>query len=245
MVPSTNARRRRRAVAVTLVAASFVATSVYWLATAGSTDTTINPAPGLGAEGNVADISNMSATVTRMNGGAQKETGKTIGKAVIAKDFTDRVRIGIAWTNPLDADKVLNNPNAQLQIGLYYPTSTTTAGCSDADAVKVTDGATSFCTLLDSSAGGSSTVSGGQLFLAQQILSGYLQPSVHGSGSLPACAADTGSPTMWCQPSGGYAGASQRLMYIVTSITVPGGVPKGQQSQVGSLQFFMRARRVG
>lgn len=233
-------RRRCRAIAVAAVAVSLLASVTYWLAASGTTTTSIAPAPGLSPEGTVADVVTMSTSVTRSNGAASLQTGKTIAKLLAAKDFTNKIKVSVAWTNPVDAAKVLLNPNAQISLGLYRPVSAIASGnCSTSGALKVTDGATSFCTLLDSAAGGSTSVSGGQLLLSQSILTGFLAPTVNGS-TTAACAADAGGPTAWCQPSTALAGADQRLLYVVASILTPGGIPQGQQSQVGGLAFYVK-----
>ena len=237
-------KRRRRSVAVAALAAAGAATiGSFVLGSTGITSTSVAPPDGLDDTGAVAEVFSMSSTVSRMIGGATKETGKTIGKVLVARDYTRDVRVSIAWLNPLEADKVLNNPNVQLQISLYYPTSTTTGTCSNPDALAVVDGDTTFCALRDGTATGSYSVTDGELFLAPTIQSGFLRPSVDGGGALAACGADTGSPTSWCQPAVAYAAAAQRLLYVVGAITVPGGVPKGQQNQLGALEFFLRASR--
>ncbi|MBX6370305.1 MAG: hypothetical protein IRZ04_20225 [Rhodospirillales bacterium] len=235
-------RRARRALAVIAVAASLLSTAVYWLATLGVVTPTIAAPPGL-TNGEVADVTAMSSAVTRSNGGASLQTGVAIAKLKIAKDFTHRVRVVIAWTNAVDAAKVLRNPNAQISLGLYRPIKTTTGSCSPGE-VKVSDGGTDFCAVLDTAARGSATVSTsgsseGTLLLAKNIVTGFIEPTIDGSGTLSTCSTST---TSWCQPASG-VGADQRVLYVIASILTPGGVPQGQQTQAGSLSFFIRVRR--
>jgi hypothetical protein len=239
----TSAAKRRRALAFAAVAVAFLTTSTYWLAAAGSSNFTIGAPAGLAADGSVADVQTMSATVTRSNGSAYKETGKTIAKLKIAKDYTSDLRISIVWTNPVNAAKVLNNPNAQITIGLYRPVSLKGAGaCSTAGALVVTDGATTFCTLRDGGATGSGSVSSsGELLIAKENLAGFLSPTIS-AASASSCVTDTGAPTAWCQPSTDYVTASERLLYVIASITVPGGIPQGQQNEVGTLDFYVQAK---
>ncbi len=244
------ARRRRaqRVLAVVAVAGSLVATATYWLGSTGATSTDITAPSGL-TNGRIADVTAMSSNVSQNNGGAVKLTGKTIGKVLIAKDYTQNVRIAAAWLNPLDAQQVLGNPHAQIRISLYYPVSTTTTPCSSGqNPFLIVDGGTTFCAVEDGAATGSYTVNeSGQLFLADTILTGYLRPSVDASGTLGGCAAASSSSTTWCQPTVSYATASQRLVYIVASIIVGtrDNAPPGQQGLIGGLNFYLRTSRIG
>lgn len=240
---TTSAAKRRRAIAFAAAAFAFLATGTYWLAASGSTTPTIGAPDGVAADGSVAEVGTMSTSVTRSNGGAYKETGKTIAKLKIAKGYTSELRVSVVWTNPVHAAKVLNNPHAQIVMGLYRPVSLKGAGaCSTAGALAVTDGATTFCTVRDGAATGSSSVSSsGELLITQQELAGFLSPTIS-AASASSCVTDTGAPTTWCQPSTTYVTANERLLYLIASITVPGGIPQGQQNQVGTLDFYVQAK---
>ena len=245
-------RRRSRAVAVTAVAVALLVTTVYWLSASGATGTNITAPPGL-TNGAVAAVSAMSSTVTASNGGAQKDTGVTLAKLFVAQDFTTKITVSIAWTNAVNANKVLNNPNAQIVVGLYHPIATTTSGGSCPNPqVKVSDSGSYFCAAEDTTAGGSQAVSGGELFLAQSLVTGYVTPSVSGAtaGTNPCTSTSIG----WCQPTGtdatnigtgitGGFGSAQRLIYAIASITVPGGAPPAQQQQLTSLTFDIAVAR--
>lgn len=226
--------------AVVVLAGLLVAMVGYWLETSGVTATSVQPAPGLNAAGGIADVANLSTTVTGFgNGNATTVTGIAVAKITIASGYTNSARVGVSWTDPQDASRVLNNPHAQIYFGLYRPVATTTGTCTTPGTVLVVD-TTSYCTVLDTGATGSDSVfttggDAGRLFLSSSLLTGYLNPSVDGSASEATCAADNGSASAWCQPSG--LGASQRRLFVVASITVPGGTPRGQQSQLTTLQF--------
>lgn len=156
--------------------------------------------------------------------------------------------VTVAWTNAADSERTLDNPNAQLSIGLYHPVATgscpSTGGRPDPVAPQVTltdtDGV-SYCLQLDQSAGGSSSVSAqGKLFLTREIEQGYLLPSLADSaapGSLPAC---TTTAVPWCQP--GTVTGPTAALYLIASVTTPKGIPPGAQEQLSSLQFYLSAR---
>src|SRR5487761_459063 len=94
-------RRRSRALAVTALALALLGSALYWLAPGGITGTNVAPPSGL-TNGDVADVQAMSSTVTASNGGAQKTTGQTIAKLFVAKDYTSKITLTIAWTNAVN-----------------------------------------------------------------------------------------------------------------------------------------------
>lgn len=252
--PPKGRRRSRRAVAIFVVVVAFIASAAYFLATSGITGTTINAAPGT-ISGAVANVIPMSSTVSRSVGAAQLQSGVTISRILIAKDFTQSAKVTIAWLNPQDAAKVLNNPNAQIGVGIYRPVHT--GACTGGDpstAVGVDDNmlsgnstsAVDFCAYLDSSSASSPPFEDGRLLLSRTVLTGYLRPSVDGSAGA-ACASGS---TAWCQPSamstnGALAGdeTQQRAFYVIASILTPGGNPQGQVPQLNSLSFGVFVKR--
>lgn len=238
-------RRARKALALTAISVSFLGSAVYWLATAGGGTLGIAPAPGLNASGEIADITPVVSALTQSTGNAQLQAGKVIAKADVAKDFTDRMKISIAWTNPKRSSGVLNQ-NGQISFGMYYPVSTTSSGCSgtvNGEAkLAIVDGTATFCGALDSAAKGSPTVSTGKLLLSNSSVAGWIGTTVDATASLAACGADSGTAATWCQPDG--LDANKRRIYIAAAIQNPASkVPPGQQQNVSNLDFFVKIRR--
>lgn len=235
-------RRARKALAVTAISVSFLGSAVYWLATAGDGTLAIAAAPGLNAAGEIADITPVASALTQSTGNAQLQAGKVIAKADVAKDFTDRMKISIAWTNPKRSSGVLNQ-NGQISFGIYYPVSTASSGCSGnvngQAKLAIVDG-TTFCGGLDSSAKGSPTVSTGRLLLSNSSIAGWIGTTVDATSPAP-CGADSGSAATWCQPGGLHA--NKRRIYVVAAIQNPASkVPPGQQQNVSDLSFFVKIR---
>lgn len=232
--------RTRRALALTALSVSLLGSVTYWLATSGAGELTITPAPGL-SSGLIADVTAMSATVTRSNGNAQLQEGKTLAKADIAKDFTNRMRVAAFWSNTSKSKGNLVGGGGQIRIGIYRPVSITTGGCTTGK-LAIIDGATTFCGILDAAATGSPTVSEGQLLLAESRIAGWLRPTVDASASVLACAADTSLLTTWCQPAS--LDPNKRRIYVIASLLNPAGkVPPGVQTNVANLAFFVKITR--
>jgi len=247
-------RRRRRRRALTLVAlalAAVVALAAFRLAGSGTTGPKIGELPG-STEGAVAAITEMSSEVTRPKGGAQLDAGKALARVAVAEEAAKHVQVSVAWTNVSEAEeKVLTNPNAQLSIGLYHPIHSgkctsedeakNTGKEVDAPRVTIKDEAAETCGALDEGAGGSPSVSTtGKLLLAKTGVNGFLDPSITGQAGLKPCSE---TKEVWCQPST-VTNTNTDVLYLVASIVTPGGIPQGQQLQVGSLKFFIRAKRL-
>ena len=246
-------RRAQRTAALLVLAGTLLGTVGYWLATSGVTATSIAPTQGLNATtGLVADVSQLGSTVSCLcDGAAHKQSGVGVSAITIAESYTAKVEVTVAWTDPEDANKVLDNPNAQISFGLYHPVAytsndTSKGTCSTRGAVIVPYGSDYYCALLDTGATGSSSVatSGsdqGELLLSKTLLSGFLLPSATAPPSPVACADDGGSsPSNWCTTTG--QGTDQLTMFVVASILTPGGVPRGQQAKAGNLDFYVGAR---
>lgn len=193
----------------------------------------------------------MTATVTRTNGAAQLQAGLAVAKVVVAKTASNHARLIVSWTNATAAAQVLNNPNAQISVGVYHPihTGNCVAGppnSVDSPLVNITDpdNSQSLCGSLDQSATGSSSVSStGKLLLAKSLVTGFLDPALDGSGALSACASALNDSGGWCQPSS-VSDSDKRALYLVSSIVTPGGIPQGQSATGTSLDFFVKAKRL-
>lgn len=247
--PSAN-KKRRRALALTAAAlAVMAAVGTFMLGGTGSSSPSIKELPGA-SSGAVAQVTELSSTVTRSKGAAQLDAGVALDRLLVAEEATNHIQVATAWTNVSEAAKVLLNPNAQLSIGLYHPIHTGECTATDnesnkgkeVDAPRVTIEDTNkekLCSALDEGAKGSASVSEtGKLLLSKGLIAGYLRPSINGE-KLSACAA---SGTSWCKPP--TAGEHQAALYLVTSIVTPGGIPQGQQAQASKLNFYTKVKRL-
>lgn len=241
----------KRLVVVGAVVVAATTTGLYFLGASGSGSLSISAPAGLPASGNVADVTTMTASVTRTNGGALLQTGVTIAKINVAASYSNKIRAEIAWTNVNNAATLLNNPNSQISIGLYHAIHTgncvgTSGGTTVAPLINLTDtDNATYCVALDQSATGSPSVSSsGKLLLAKNIVGGNLNPADDLSGAESACAANTSNDNdVPCQPAS-VTDANQRALFVIASVTTPGTIPPGQQGSVGSLSFFVRVRRI-
>lgn len=243
--------RRRRWLAVVAIVVVAAATGTYFLAASGTTGLSISPPAGLPASGAVADVTPMSSTVTRTNGGATLQTGVTVAKVAVAASYSNRIRVEIFWTNANQSISVLNNPNAQISVGVYHAIHTgncnTSSGATTvAPLINLTDtDGAAYCVSLDQTATGSPSVSSaGKLLLNPNLVGGSLNPGVDASSTLSACASNSSNDNdVWCQPAS-ITDANQRALFVIASITVPGTIPVGQQASVSSLGFYVKVRRL-
>lgn len=241
--------RRRAPIAITLVTIAALTTgSLFFLGTTGTNSLTITPPVGAPSSGGVATVTDMSATMSASTGAAQKQDGLIIAAVTTAATESNAIKVSISWLDPNDAGKVLNNPNAQISVGLYSPvatgscsgsTSTTPSGAPETTSFTATDGNT-YCGQLQT-ATGSSSVSSGALFLSRSLLSGYLLPSADLSASESPCTATVSTTPCLVSSQTTAATEAQRVFFVGLSILTPGHSPKGQQAQAGSLSFFVRA----
>lgn len=248
-------RPSRRALALSALAAAFIGTATAWLAASGATGPTITPPTGLSPTGAVAEVTTLTSSVTRTNGNAYLQTGVAVARLDVQESFTKRIRVSIEWTNAADAGQVLNNPNAQISLGLYHPihkgACNTGAGTTvDSPLVNVTDtDGVVYCMALDQGSTGSPAVSStGKLLLARNAVAGWMRPAATLASSPSDCASvlAADNPTdsdVYCQPA--TAGTGQRSLYVVASIVTPGGTPQGQNPSPGNLDLFVKVSRNG
>jgi hypothetical protein len=240
-------RARFRVLAVTALSASLLGSVSFWLATSGVTSASVAPPLGSPASGSIADVTTMNAVVTRTNGGAQLQTGVALAEITMSSSVTTSVRVDIDWTNTGQAAQVLNNPNAQISVGLYHTIHTgncnSTVHSTDAPLVNVVDPANSavYCAALDQGATGRFASSTGKLLLSLSQVGGFLRPSVSGSGTLSACASSVTDTDAWCQQAS-LTNANQRALFVIASIVTPGGIPQGQQPTLTTLSFYIGVR---
>lgn len=243
---------RRKLLAAAAIVASLVMSGSYWLASVGTSSPTIALPPGAPTSGAVAEVTPLSSTVTRSTGGAFLQSGVALARLQMSYLVTDAIRVDVSWTNASQSARVLNNPNAFISVGLYHAVHTgacvnSTPGDVTAPLVNVTDAdSNSYCAALDQTSEGI-VDSAGKLLLGGSQVTGYLLPAMAGGDSLSTCAAVTGSPTpsqeqsmAACQPAS-TSSASQNTIFVIASIVTPGGIPQGQQANLSSLTFHIRA----
>lgn len=235
--------RRRRVLALLALAGAAAATSVFFLADTGTTSLSVGTPPGLSAGGKLTDVSSMSSSFTRPEGNASIQAGVALERLVIAQGYEDRVKVDISWLDPQDAGDVLNNPNAQIYVGVYHPihTGSCTSGNDGSvgdTAATITDSTltpTTYCAQLDTSAAGA-IVNAGKMILSRTQLGGFITTSA--TAPSPTTCASTGSA--WCLPTSGLA-AGQSIAWLGFTIVTPGGKPAGQQNNVSQLDFYVHS----
>lgn len=251
MTTAAFAQRRHRSarrhvfVLVALIVALLASIS-YWLAVTASVPLSVTPAPGTPATG-FAKVIPMTSTVTRSNGGAALTAGITLAEVQLGYSAVDRARITVSWTDVATATRVLNNPNAQISVGLYRTVHsgacTSTTGATVADpyvTIKLPTGTSTvtYCTALSTHTTGKFVNATGKVLLAYDQVHGYLLThTLPATRTLPSC---TSTAATWCQP-GGLPTAQSRALFVVASIVNPGNTPKGQESQLTSLSFYVSA----
>ena len=255
---SPNKSRKRMAAlgAVILIAAGATVTS-FALANSGSVSASIQPPAGAPSGGQVASVDTSiasSISVTKGdNASANLDTGVVLGRISVTPVDAASIKADIYWTDPYDATDELRSPNAQISMGLYYPVHagscvTASKGTWINTYVDVTDSGTTYCAVLDKTAGGSGNVADGKILESVDQPGGYLLPDLTDSGSLPTCSSVASgsystveqSPSNWCQPS---SVSGPGVIYVASAILTPGGIPQGQQSQLKSLSFLINVTR--
>lgn len=248
MAPRRRRSRRRRALAVMGLGLSLAGTSGFWLASTGLVTTSVSPPAGGPTSGGVADVTPIAASVTRTNGGATLQTGVALAEITLSSAVVPHLMVSVAWTDVSQAAQVLNNPNAQISVGIYYTIHTgdcNTSGSgskTDAPLVNLTDpsdGAT-YCAALDTGATGPVVSSTGKLLLSGSQVAGYLFTANLSSSTISACASSSVDTLSWCQPAS-VTDSNQRALFVIASIVTPGGIPQGQQPSLSSLTFYIGA----
>ena len=132
-------RRVRRGLALGMgVAAAGLlgVTGLAFLATGGASGGTVSLGSTL-AHGAVATVVPFNYTLTVTNGQAQTVSGVELYKVDLGNaSRSDRLRVDFSWLDPQDAQKVLNNPNAWIQVGLYdYAAAASGGACPSGQTV--------------------------------------------------------------------------------------------------------------
>ena len=117
--PRRPARARLAWVFAVLGVALLAGTGVAFLNTNSTAQASISPlSTSFGGRG--IDVVSVSNSVTVTNGQAQTQAGVELYRIDLAsKTLGDQLLIHFDWVNGQDAQKVLNNPNAWIQVGVY------------------------------------------------------------------------------------------------------------------------------
>lgn len=236
-IKSTGLRRKRLNLSLVALAVAAVTTTTFWLAS-GDGILALPQAPtptGAAAGGKIATFTALIPSLMSVpqGQGAQEINGVLLGKVTVAAGFAPLLRVDISWLDPQNAGAVLNNPNAWMAFGLYYPIHTgTCTGGDPVNSVSIADGGT-LCVARNTQASGPLTFNG-QLTVDYQMLSGFIMENALDPSTPTTCSA-TGSA--WCAPAG--LALNQNIFYITSSIDTPGGVAPGQQSQLTTLNFYL------
>lgn len=212
---TTQARTRRKngrvgtlLLLAIIVLAGLISIMTYAATSGTSTLTITAPATSSGAK---ADVSSVATSYTSVQGKGKKTTGVVLSKLSFGSAAdSDSTAIEFLWTDPDQATSVLLNPNAFMEVRVYF---------LDSDQTVATDGG----------------YSGDCNSTTQRSLedSGtkYVCPDpdeVHGYKTLSI---ENTAATFLPSVDG------QSTLYILADIHVPGGAPAGQQSQLTTLDF--------
>ena len=238
-----NAGRRRWKFSFLAIAMLVFASGSFWLNQTGTLALSAAPIPaGTVSGGTLSTFTALTpSTVSIAQGqGAQVVNGMLLGKVTVAAGYAPSLYLNFSWLNPQSAGAVLNNPNAWISFGLYYPihTGTCVNGVDPTGSLSITDTGTvtsSLCVTLNVDASGPTTYDG-KLTLNERSITGLMLETKQDPVSPTTCAT-TG--TTWCAPSG--LAANQNIFYTIASINTPGGAASGQQSQLTNLNFFISA----
>jgi hypothetical protein len=247
MATAQGSRRTRRMLPVLALALVAVSVSTFWLADSGALALPQPAVPfpvGTGANGQIATFTalNPSNVTVPHDQGAQKIDGVLLGKVTVAAGFASRLNVNISWLNPNDAGRVLHSPKAWITFGLYYPIHTGVCTDGDPDGSKTLTDGSALCAALNKQATGT-LVHEGELKINATMLTGLIIETATDPGLPSTCVAPPTPPTppstTWCAPSGL---VNQNVFYVAASIDTPGDDPPGQQSQIGTLSFYIAAR---
>lgn len=185
------------------------------LAPEGTVTNTITPGSTLPG-GTAADVTPVNSAFTRIQGRAQQIEGLQLYRIRLASTgLSDNVVATFSWVNPQAAAQALGNPNAFLQVALYYQSGTPVAGACPAGQFKTagSDGSTEIC--VDEAATPGTPLASG--FLTKASASRSIKSTQSG----------------------------QEYLYLLASINVPGGSPPGQQIGLANLTYSLVVRTYG
>jgi len=242
MSPRIRIQRLKRLLGLVVVGLFAVMAGTFALADTGTVTLSISAPPGLSSTGKAFDFTATSVNFTRPEGNAQIQAGLMVGQVLVAKGYADSIKVDAAWLNPNDAAQVLNNPNATIWVGLYYPIYEGTCVSGHANALSdiratMNYNAIDYCMALDETVTGS-MIADGKLILSRELVAGSVRGTTDDSAAA-ACTTNTAS-TSWCRPTG--VSTDQNIEFIGASIQSPAGKPQGQQNNVSDLQFFFDVR---
>lgn len=131
----------RRALAAVAVTALFAATSAAWAASSG---VLALDSVGLASSltgGSPALVTALAGNFTVQQGAAQKTTGIEVYRIDLGSTaYSDSMMVQFAITNPHEMRRVFGNPNAFLEVGLWYADPAGTHTLSDGTTKVSRDG---------------------------------------------------------------------------------------------------------
>lgn len=243
MSARTRQSRRRRVLVLALAGVLVGTIGSFALANQVIVSLSISaPAGAGGTNGKPADFTSVSYSFTRPNGGANLQAGVEVGQITVATGYASSLVLDTAWLNPTQAAQVLNNPNASIWIGIYYPVykgnCTPTHPSLGDTLATMSYSSVDYCVKLDESATGN-LVSGGKLALSRTLVSGSLYAHLDDSGVSGTGSCDSlSSGSAFCH----LGGSNQNVVFVGASIVTPGGKPQGQQNNVSDLNFYFAVR---
>jgi hypothetical protein len=215
----TGRRRRARAVFLAACALAVAGSVAAYLDASGIASTSIQPVAGAGGiTGAPFDVVPTATAFTIPKGRASVVAGQEIAYVDVAVPAdSNTAAVIVNWLDPQDASAVLQNPNAAIVVGLYYPVASSSACTTAADP------------------------------FSQQAWYDVTQPAAAVACLAPASNswAVLQAPTRRYQ--GHTTGAviaglpsGQSVFYVLASIVTPGHAPQGQQSSLTNLDLRLQ-----
>ncbi|MBT5320023.1 MAG: hypothetical protein HOL45_08970, partial [Chloroflexi bacterium] len=168
------------------------------------------PAPST-TSGAKADISSVSSSFSSVQGKGKKTTGVVLSKLSFGSSGdSDSTAIEFIWADPDQATSVLLNPNAFLEVRVYF---------LDSDQTVATDG------------GYTGDCSSSTQRAFEDSGTKYVCPDPDDTHAFKTLSIQNTAATFLPSLDG------QSTLYILADIHVPGGAPAGQQGQLTTLNF--------
>lgn len=194
-------------VRVAIIAALLVVligTGVSWGASSGSATVTISSTSSTNASvanGQISTVTSLGGTFTVVQGKAQVISGVRLFQIDLAQaSWSDDIMINFMILDPQNMTGALSNPNAWIDVQVWYADAAGTLTIADKDANNV---------LVKQDTDATQRAS-------RRVNDLTIYPTVSGESSL----------------------------YILASITTPGGIPPGQQAQLDGLQFYVKVKKI-
>lgn len=210
---ATHTRRKHGRVGTLLLVAILVVAGLITVMAyaATSNSSTLNISAPSTTSGQKADISGNLGSYTSVQGKGKKTTGVVLSKISFGDSGdSDETGIEFIWADPDQATSVLLNPNAFMEVRVYF---------LDTDQTVATDGG--YSGSCNSTTQRAFTDSGTKYVCPNpDEVHGYKTLSISNTAAVFLPSVD-----------------GQSVLYILADIHVPGGAPAGQQGQLTTLNF--------